>query len=214
MIKIGIVDDNEYVREGWETFIDYESDMCVVGTYKSCEEAFASESLKKCDLVIMDIGLPGVSGIEGVQKIRELHPHIICIMATVHDTEEYIFEAIKNGAVGYLTKETPPDELVKSIRDAKEGGSPITPSIARKIIEDYQPYTKGYEELQLSERELEVLQYLATGMSYQEIARKQFLSVHGVRYHIRNIYRKLEVHNRSEAVSKGILYRLIEPDAD
>ena len=209
MIKVGIVDDNRYILEGWKTFIDYEKDMCVVDTYPSCEDAFDSETLQKCDIIIMDISLPGISGIEGVKLMRDLHPQILCIMATVHDEDEYVFEALKYGAVGYLTKKITPDDLIKGIRDAFRGGSPITPHIARRIIEAFQP-VRSDMELELSERELEILQALATGMSYKKIAKSIYLSVDGVRHHIRNVYKKLEVNNRSEAVSKGILYRLIE----
>ena len=209
MIKIGIIEDNKYMREGWETFIDYEKDLCVIDSYESCEKAFDSESLKKCDLVIMDIGLPGISGIEGVRLMRDLYPDMITIMATVYDDDEYVFEAIKAGAVGYLMKKVTPGELVDAIRDAYAGGSPITPNIARKIVQLFhQP--KIEEENQLTERELEVLKELATGKSYATIAKGIYLSVDGVRHHIRSIYQKLEVHSRSEAVSKGFFMNLID----
>ena len=211
MIKVGIIEDNKYMREGWETFIDYEKDLCVVDSYESCEEAFDSETLKKCDLVIMDIGLPGISGIEGVKLMRDLYPNIITVMATVFDDDEHVFDALKAGAVGYLMKKITPDELVNAIRDAHAGGSPITPNIARKIVELYrQPRIEEHNKL--TDRELEILQELATGKSYATIAKGIYLSVDGVRHHIRGIYQKLEVHSRSEAVSKGFFMNLIERD--
>lgn len=210
MIKVGIVEDNEYMREGWETFIEHEGDLTVVGSFGSCEEAFESDEINKVDLVIMDIGLPGMSGIEGVTYMRQHHPDVHIIMATIHDDDDHIFDALKAGAVGYLMKKVTPDEMVGAIRDAHEGGSPITPNIARKIISTFQQAADLEEEL--TERETQILKQLATGRSYAAIGKEIFLSVDGVRHHIRNIYQKLEVHTRSEAIAKGINKKLIRPN--
>lgn len=212
MIKVGIIEDNKYMREGWQTFIDYEKDLCVVGSFGSCEDAFESDEINNIDLLIMDIGLPGMSGIEGVKYVREHHPDIYVIMATVFDDDEYIFEALKAGAVGYLMKKVTPDELVAAVRDAYNGGSPITPNIARKVINTF--HEAGILAQELNERELQILKELATGRSYAAIGKKIFLSVDGVRHHIRNIYQKLEVHSRSEAIAKGIANKMINPDID
>ncbi|WP_026166551.1 response regulator transcription factor [Gracilimonas tropica] len=212
MIKVGIIEDNEYMREGWETFIDFEDDLTVIGSFGSCEEAFESEVINKINVAIMDIGLPGMSGIEGVNYMREHHPDVNIIMATVHDDDDHIFDALKAGAVGYLMKKVTPDEMVSAIRDAHNGGSPITPNIARKVIATFQKAADLEEEL--SEREIQILKELATGRSYAAIGKKIFLSVDGVRHHIRNIYQKLEVHSRSEAIAKGISKRIINPDRD
>ncbi|HCT51423.1 MAG TPA: DNA-binding response regulator [Balneola sp.] len=208
LIKVGIVEDNPYMREGWETFIDLEQDMCVIGSYESFEDAWDSDELKKCDLIIMDIELPGISGIEGVKKIKSHNLKAEMLMATVFDDDENIFNAVKAGAVGYLLKKTSPEDLVKAIRQAMSGGSPMTPNIARKVINTFHIKSLPSEK-QLSERELEILRELATGRSYAEIGKKIFLSVDGVRHHIRGIYKKLEVNSRSEAVSKGINRNLI-----
>ncbi len=210
MIKVIIVEDNKYIKEGWQTFIDYEKDLCVIASFGSCEDALRSEELKKADIIIMDIGLPGMSGIEGVKAIKAMHPQINIIMATVHDDDDNVFQAIKAGAVGYLMKKVTPDELVSAIRDANDGGSPLTPNIARKIIGKMHAPTVPESE-QLSERELQILQELATGKSYAAIGKSIFLSIDGVRHHIRSIYRKLQVHSRSEAVTKGIIKKLIDP---
>lgn len=210
LIKVAIVEDNKYMREGWETFIDYDPGLCVIGSFGSCEEAFKSTEFKKADIVIMDIGLPGMSGIEGVQHVRRNYSYMHVIMATVFDDDKNVFNAIKSGAVGYLMKKVTPDEMVAAVKDAFSGGSPITPNIARKILQSlHSPSLK--EEERLSERELQILQELATGKSYAAIGKSIFLSVDGVRHHIRNIYQKLEVHSRSEAVSKGIARKIIEP---
>lgn len=210
VIKVGIIEDNEYMREGWETFIEHEEDLSVIGSFGSCEEAFESDAINRVDLMIMDIGLPGMSGIEGVKYMREHHPDTNIIMATIHDDDDHIFDALKAGAVGYLMKKVTPDEMVEAIRNAHEGGSPITPNIARKIISTFQQAADMEEEL--SEREIQILKQLSTGRSYAAIGKEIYLSVDGVRHHIRNIYQKLEVHSRSEAIAKGINKKIIRPD--
>jgi len=212
LINVIIIEDNKYMREGWRTFIDYDKELVVLGSYVSCEDAITSGLVQKSNVAVMDIGLPGMSGIEGVRKVKKLNPKIQVIMATVHDDNKHIFEAIKAGAVGYLMKKVTPDELVAAVKDAHRGGSPITPNIARKIISSLQAPIKKIETT-LTDRELEILKELATGKSYATIGKTIFLSVDGVRHHIRKIYKKLQVSSRTEAVSKGIMKRLIEPDS-
>ena len=213
LIKVLVIEDNKYMREGWRTFIDYDKELVVLGSYVSCEDAIASGEVQKCNVIIMDIGLPGMSGIEGVKVVKELNPDVQVVMATVHDDNDHIFDAIKAGAVGYLMKKVTPDELVAAVKDAHRGGSPITPNIARKIISKMQ-ISQESEEEKLNERELEILQQLATGKSYAAIGKSIFLSVDGVRHHIRKIYKKLHVNSRTEAVSKGIMKRIIDPKSN
>jgi len=211
LIKTIIIEDNSYLRKGWQSIIDLEDDMCVIGCFESCEQALESNELPKSDIILMDIGLPGMSGIEGVKRIGKEYPDIHIVMASVFEDDENIFNALKAGAVGYLAKNMSPKELVEAIRDAKKGGSPITPNIARKVINVFHAKPER-EENKLSEQEITILNELATGSSYAAIAEKIFLSVDGVRYHIRNIYKKLQVHSRSEAVAKGIRKRIIKPE--
>lgn len=211
LIKVLIIEDNKYMREGWRTFIDYDKELVVLGSYVSCEDALASGEVEKANVVIMDIGLPGMNGIDGVRAVKKINPAIHVIMATVHDDNNHIFEAIKAGAIGYLMKNVTPDELVAAVKDAHGGGSPITPNVARKIIASMQA-PEITEEEKLTERELEILKELATGKSYAAIGKSIFLSVDGVRHHIRKIYQKLQVNSRTEAVSKGIIQRLIDPN--
>ncbi len=212
LIKIIIIEDNRYMREGWTTILDFESDFVVLEAFESCEEAFDSDLMDKADIVLMDIELPGMSGIEGVDYIQQHHAHLSVIMATVFDDDQNVFDALCAGAVGYLMKKVSPEELKKAIRDAQDGGSPMTPNIARKVIQTFHQPSSKEDENQLNDRELEILEQLAKGKSYAAIGKAVFLSVDGVRYHIRNIYQKLQVHSRSEAVSKGISRRLINPD--
>lgn len=212
LIKILIIEDNRYMREGWSRVLDSEPDFVVLDTFESCEEAFDSNAISKANIALMDIGLPGMSGIEGVKYIQKEHPDVVVIIATVFDDDKNVFDAICSGAMGYLMKKVSPDELKKAIRDANNGGSPMTPDIARKVIKTFHtPSNKGDNSEQLNDRELEILEQLAKGKPYAAIGKAVHLSVDGVRYHIRNIYRKLQVHSRSEAVSKGISRRLIDP---
>lgn len=211
LIRVIIVEDNKYMREGWQTFIDHDKDLVVLESFVSCEDLLASKELKIVDVIIMDIGLPGMSGIEGVKAVNAMYPKVNIVMATIHDDNEHIFEAIKAGAVGYLMKNVSPLELVTAIKDAYEGGSPITPNIARKVLAKmHAPVLRDDEKL--TDRELEILNKLASGKSYAAIGNDIFLSINGVRHHIRNIYQKLQVNSRSEAVSKGILKKLISPE--
>lgn len=200
------------MREGWTTILDFESDFVVLEAFESCEDAFDSDLMSKADIVLMDIELPGMSGIEGVNVLQKEHPDLSIIMATVFDDDKNVFDALCAGAVGYLMKKVSPEELKQAIRDANEGGSPMTPNIARKVIRTFHDPNPTDDEEQLNERELEILEQLAKGKSYAAIGKTVFLSVDGVRYHIRNIYRKLQVNSRSEAVSKGYTRRLINPD--
>jgi DNA-binding NarL/FixJ family response regulator len=160
----------------------------------------------------MDIGLPGMSGIECVKRIKERRPAATIVMCTVHDDDKNVFDALCAGAIGYLLKKTPPDELVRSIRDAATGGSPMTPNIARSVIASFQKAAKpAHVDDALTEREREVLDEMARGKSYAGIARELFISMDGVRYHIRHIYEKLQVHSRGEAVARALKQKLISP---
>jgi len=207
MIKISIIEDNKHMREGWEAVLDLEPDLCVVSTHTSCEDAIQENQLGKSNVLLLDIELPGMHGTEGVKVIKEKFPNLIVLMVTMHDENEKVFTALRNGAIGYLLKKTSPSELVQSIKMAYNGGSPMSPNIARKVITSFQKEEKI--DFELSEMEKNILSDLASGLSYKAISEKIFLSVDGVRYHIRNIYQKLEAKNRAEAVAKGINYNLI-----
>ena len=212
-VKISIVEDNDLLREGWKTLLEDEDDFIVVGVYSSCESALEKGDIKGSDIVLMDIELPGISGIEGVKRISKEYPSMMVIMATMHDDDESVFEAICEGAVGYLVKAITPDQLIRAIREVLEGGSPMTPKIARKMISSFQSQTISELEFheELTEREINVLKGLADGKSYSVIGEDLFISLDGVRYHIRHIYEKLQVNSRGEAVAKGYESRLIHP---
>jgi len=213
IITISIIEDNRYVRTGWQAVLQNVPNFEVVGIFESCEAAFGAQEIGISDVVIMDIGLPGMSGIEGVKQIAEKYPDMAIIMCTVYDDDEKIFEALCSGAIGYLLKKIQPQELIQAIQDAAAGGSPMTPNIARKVIKSFQGATdtSRRKEDQLTDREKEVLHLLSQGKSYAAIGKELFLSVDGVRYHIRHFYEKLQVHSRAEAVAKGLQNRIIQP---
>jgi len=213
IIKIMIVEDNRFIRTGWEAVIQANKNFNLVGSFPDCETAFISDVPQKTDLVLMDIGLPGMSGIEGVNYLKEKYPDILIVMCTVHEDSEEIFQAICSGAVGYLTKRTSPEELIKSLIEAYNGGSPMTPSVARKVISSFQNVKVSDNEnkiSELNEREQKILNLMAQGKSYNTIADEVCLSIDGVYYHIRHIYEKLHVHSRAEAVAQGIKKHIIQ----
>lgn len=209
MIKVAIIEDNEYMREGWKTILDFEPDLCVTSVHDSCEKAFDSPEFPKSDVVLLDIELPGMHGTEGVKYIKKEYPDLIVLMVTMHDDNDKIFTALRNGAIGYLLKKVSPTELVEAVKSAMNGGSPMSPNIARKVITSFQKQQP--EGAELNETEQRILTLLSEGFSYKAIAEKIYLSVDGVRYHIRNIYKKLEARNRADAVTKGIRFNLIQP---
>ena len=214
LIYIAIIEDNAAIRQGWEMVLNNAENMRVIGSFPNCEQAFASSVIAEADVVLMDIGLPGMSGIEGVRYLKEKYPQQIIVMCTVHEDNEKIFDALCAGAVGYLLKKTPPDKLVDALQEAYQGGSPMTPTVARKVIASFQkkPIRSATgETVSMSEREQQILERMAQGKSYAAIADEICLSVDGVYYHIRHIYEKLQVHSRAEAVAKGIKNRLIPP---
>lgn len=214
IINVVIIEDNKFIRDGWELVLQNEKDLQLISSYGSCEEAFKNDDIALADIVLMDIGLPGMSGIDGVKYLKEKFPKMIIIMFTVYEDDDKIFDALCAGAVGYLLKKTEPSLLASALRDAYHGGSPMTPSVARKIISTFQKINiKSFngKNVELNERENQILTLMAKGKSYKEIADEIFLSIDGVTYHIRNIYEKLNVHSRSEAVAEGFKKRIIKP---
>lgn len=211
-ISITIVEDNNHLRAAWCSTLDKVPDFVILGAYDSCEAALQAEDIGDSDVILMDIGLPGMSGIEGVITLKQRYPRINIIMITVHQDNQHVFDAICAGAVGYLLKSVNPEEMVDAIRQVMEGGSPMTPRIARKVISAFQqPQSRDSASIKLTEKEHLVLEYLAEGLSYKMIAEKMNLSVHSVRYYLRSIYEKLQVTSRAEAVAKSLKQRLINP---
>jgi DNA-binding NarL/FixJ family response regulator len=212
MINVAIVEDNKTIREGLSALLNGTEGFRCTGSYPDCETFLSELESLDMDVVLMDIGLPGMNGIEGVKKAKQINPDVSILMLTVYEESEIVYDALCAGAYGYLVKKTPPSRLIEAIKEVYEGGSPMSSRIARQVITSFQNYKNGRSvdsQYNLSNREREVLQHLGEGSNYQEIANELFISVDTVRHHIRNIYKKLQVHSQSEAVAKAIRKKLI-----
>ena len=205
-IKILITEDNDTIRNGLALLMNAAEGMECIATFSNCEDMLQAMDSFQVDVFVMDIELPGMSGIEGVKRIKEKRPQAIILMLTVFENEENIFNALKAGACGYLLKKTPPAQLLEAIKDGFRGGSPMSSNIARKVVAFFQhaPVQKEKDATMLSEREKEVVASLSEGNSYKIIADKLFISTDTVRSHIRNIYKKLHVNTQSGAVARAI----------
>jgi DNA-binding NarL/FixJ family response regulator len=202
-IKVAIVEDNDEIREGLSVLINGSTGYQCVATYADAEHALKFLPIQKPDVVLMDIHLPKMSGIECVQELKEEHPEMQVMMLTVYDDDDLVFKSIVAGASGYILKKTPPSELLDAIRELHDGGSPMSDRIARKVVQAFQQMGKSSKETEdLSQRETEILSYVAKGYQDKEIAEKFFLSPETVRTHLRNIYKKLHVRSRTEATLK------------
>lgn len=212
MINTIIVEDNNTIRDGLAALINGTPGFSCIGSYSSCERFLESLRDKNVDVVLMDIGLPGMNGIEGVKLAKQINPDLNILMLTVYEESETVFEALCAGACGYLVKKTPPARLLEAIKEIYEGGAPMSSRIARKVITTFRQFGSSAEEhpqYDLTQREREVLNSLGEGNNYQQIADALYISVDTVRHHIRNIYKKLHVHSQSEAVAKAIRKGLI-----
>lgn len=205
MISVAIVEDDPDIRESLALLINGTPGYTCQSTYSSCEKALKGILNEIPDVVLMDIGLPGMSGIEGIKILKEKLPDLDILVLTIQSDDKTVFEALCAGACGYLVKDTPPAQLLEAIQETYEGGAPMSTKIARMVIESFQisPQTS------LTQRETEVLTHLCKGKSYKMIADDLFISEETVRRHIKNIYRKLEVHSKSEAVAKAFKEKLV-----
>jgi len=203
-ITLAIVEDLDEVRDGLKNFISLSQDFKVVDTFKTAEEAAYDLPKLKPDIVIMDINLPGMNGIECIRQIKDKTPGTQFMMFTVYENDEKVFEALKAGASGYLLKNTGLVQLIESLKELHNGGSPMSSNIARKLVTLFRSEQKETTNLDvLSNRENEILQLLAKGLLYKEIAEQLSISVSTVRQHIHHIYEKLHVQNRTEAINKA-----------
>lgn len=202
--SIAIIEDNEKVRNYLLQLITSAFPETTITVYSNAEDALNILKEDPVDMALFDIELPGMSGIECMYKLKAVHLHIQCMMLTVFDDAENIFKAIKAGATSYMLKNTTPEKIIDAINDLRNGGSPMSSQIARKVIEAFQlaGNSKNDSYHSLSRREQEIIQVLAKGFRYKEIADQLFVSQETIRTHIRNIYEKLQVNSRSEALKK------------
>ena len=199
MIKIALVEDHSDLREGLQIAIKESGDDIVcMAAFADAESALSSIPSLKPEVVLMDINLPGMSGIECVRKLKSLLPEVEVIMLTVFAEDKTVFDSLCAGACGYITKNASPTEIMDAVREVKRGGAPMSPRIARMVVSSFNSFITS----SLTEREREVLNHLSQGKSYKMVAESLFISHDTVRFHIKNIYKKLEVHSLPEAFAK------------
>jgi DNA-binding NarL/FixJ family response regulator len=210
LIRIAIIEDQDELRQGLAYLIDATEGFRCRQSFASMEEALEPMSVEPPDIALIDIGLPGMSGIDGVRILKERLPNLLVLMLTVYKDDDRIFRAICAGACGYLLKKTPPARLVESLREAAEGGAPMSPEVARRVIELFRGFRPPQQAAyHLSPQERRLLELLGEGHHYKTAAEEMSLSLHTVKFHMRNIYEKLQVHSKSEAVAKALRDRLI-----
>ena len=211
MIRVAIFEDNRSLLEGLAAMIGGTAGFVCVGAFPNCNNLLKNISQHKPDVVLMDIELPGINGIEAVAMIKDEFPEIKILMQTIFDDDEKIFNSICAGAEGYILKHTSPAEIMEAIKEIHEGGSPMTPSIANRVLKmvKVRPEPGNKESFDLSTREKEILSCLVKGMSYKMIADTCFISIETVNVHIKNSYKKQHVHSKSEAVAKAIRGRIV-----
>lgn len=208
--SVATIEDRREIREGLAALIDSAPGFTCEGRYRSMEEALDGFRNRPADLALVDIELPGMSGLEGMRLLRTQYPRMLLLMLTVYDDDERIFEALCAGACGYLLKKTPPAKLLESLREAVDGGAPMSPDVARRVIRlfrDVRPPEKA--DYDLTPHEIRLLKLMVEGHSYKSAAGILHVTPHTVSFHLRHIYEKLEVHSKSEAVAKALRSRLV-----
>lgn len=208
---MGIVEDRKDHREALSSLIAQTSDFRLANAYESMEDALANFSSDLPDVLLVDLGLPGMSGIDGIRVLKERYPKLATIAVTVFDDDARIFDALCAGASGYLLKKKSSGELLSGIRDVIKGGAPMSPEVARKVIALFRRYRPPtYAEHDLTPHELRLLRLLVEGHSYRSAAAELGVTVHTVSFHLRQIYEKLHVHSKSGAVAKALRDGLVQ----
>lgn len=209
MIHVVIYDDNSSRRESLEMLLESYDTIRVVGNFANGLDVVSQMQELKPDVVLMDIQMPGISGIELVKKINQFAPEVKIIMQTVFEDEDKIFDALRFGAGGYLLKKDNPEKIVSAIEDIMQGGAPMTPVIANKVLQFFRADYAISSNYGLSDREKAVLRFLVDGKSYKMIAELMSISYHTVNSHVRKIYDKLQVHSAAEAVNKALKQNIV-----
>lgn len=205
-IRIVIIEDDEIIREGYALLIGQVEGYQIVNAYASFDDAIKSIGDAAPDVVLLDIELPGTNGIAAIPKLKKMLPNAHILILTVYESEKLIFEALANGASGYLTKNTPAAKIIESVKEVKDGGGPMSVNIARMVIKSFQ----RNQESPLSKRETQILEQIADGKSRSQIAKELFIDLETVRSHIKNIYLKLDVNSRADAIRLAKENKLIK----
>lgn len=208
LTRVALFEDNDDLRDSLGELVGSADDLLLVGAWPEATSAERRVAQTRPDVVLMDIDLPHRSGIEALIGIKAAHPAVDVVMLTVFDDSDRVVGAVRNGASGYLLKYTPPDKLLEAIREVRQGGAPMTPSVARQVLA-LVPKATGPEPERLSQQERALLQLLVEGYSYKMIAAELAVTINTVNFHVKNLYRKLHVHSAPEAVSLALRNRLV-----
>ena len=209
-IRVAIVEDRREIREGLSTIINGTPGFRCTGSYRSMEDAFEHIAGDVPDVVLNDIGLPGMSGIDGIRILKERHPGLLVLMLTIYDDDERIFNALCAGASGYLLKNTQPARLLEALREAVAGGAPMSPGVARRVIALFREFRPpDSTKCELTPHEVRLLRLFVEGHNYKTAAAELGVTVHTISFHLRSIYEKLQVHSKSEAVAQALRRRLV-----
>ena len=209
-LNVTIIEDHPEFREYLAALISGTDGFKCLGSFRSVEEALPKLTAQVPDVMLIDIGLPGMNGIEGIRLFKERFPEILFLTLTIHDDDERIFDALCAGASGYLLKKTQPSRLVEGVREAAQGGAPMSPEVARRVIKlfrDIRPPERA--DYNLSPHEIRILKLLVEGHNYKTAAAKLGVAPTTINFHLQNIYQKLQVHSKTEAVAKALRTRLI-----
>ncbi|MBK8846035.1 MAG: response regulator transcription factor [Bacteroidetes bacterium] len=210
MIRILVFEDNKDFLESLVELINQSDGLEVCGTYSNCKNAAHLVAHHHPDLVLMDIDMPIENGLNGLRAIRAAGSEVCIVMLTVFDDNERVFQAVSNGASGYILKSTTPERIVNAMREATQGGAPMTPSVAKQVLKLFsQPFMHSKELERLTSREHDVLSLLVRGYSYKMASAELQISIETLRYHVKNVYLKLHVNSKSEAVAKAIQNRMV-----
>jgi DNA-binding NarL/FixJ family response regulator len=209
-IRVAIIEDQRRTREGLRWLIERSAGFECIADWDSMEAALAAPCLSQLHVILLDLGLPGISGIQGIGPLRERYPDAPIVVLTVYTDNERVFDALCAGAAGYLLKDTPPAKLIEALRDAVDGGSPMSSEIARRVVDLFRRFRPPEKaNYNLTPHELRLLKLLVEGYSYKSAAGELGVTVHTIGFHVQNIYGKLRVHTKSEAVARALRENLI-----
>ena len=209
-IRVAIVEDRREIREGLATIINGTPGFRCTGAFRSMEEALDRIGQDLPDVVLNDIGLPGMSGIDGIRILKERYPDLVVLILTIYDDDDRIFDALCAGASGYLLKKTQPARLLESLREAVAGGAPMSPEVARRVIAIFREFRPpDSTKCELTPHEVRLLRLFVDGHNYKTAAAELGVTVHTISFHLRSIYDKLQVHSKSAAVAKALRNRLV-----
>lgn len=209
VLRVAVIEDEKDLRQGLAALLELAPGFRAVGAYASFEEALSRLASRPCDAALVDLGLPGMTGLEGIPRLKRLLPSAAIVVFSVYEDPERIFEALSRGACGYLLKSTSPEKLLEGLREAVAGGAPMTPAVAHRVLAEFRGLRRPLAEHDLTAAELAVLGKLVEGHNYRTAAAALGSSVNTVAFHVKHIYEKLHVHSKSEAVGRALRDRLV-----